>query len=98
MLCLLLIVTQVFLRSEKQEQEYIFNMINSDHGLWMRQDNDFLHFNHVSANGDIVGFARLAFDDHGDLQYAQYASRAEYSAEGIRAGLDAEKNPDDALS
>lgn len=73
-------------RSEKAEQEFIFNMIRSDNGLWMRQGNDFLHFNHVSSNGDISGFARFAFDDHGGLQYAQYASRAEYAADGAQPG------------
>lgn len=75
-------------RSEKAaEQEYIFDMINSrGHGLWLRQENDFLHFNHVSATGDITGFARFAFDDHSNLRYAQYASRAEYSAEGVQPG------------
>ncbi|MBK8287989.1 MAG: LPS export ABC transporter permease LptG [Cellvibrionales bacterium] len=76
-----------FLRSEEKEQEFIFDMIkDNDSGLWMRQENDFLHFNHVSANGDITGFARLAFDEHGELLYAQYASRAEYSADGISPG------------
>ena len=79
------------LRSEKQEQEYIFDMINSGNGLWMRQGNDFLHFNHVSATGDIVGFARLAFDDRGELQYAQYASRAEYSASTALPGWSLKK-------
>jgi lipopolysaccharide export system permease protein len=78
-------------RSEKAEQEFIFDMINSDHGLWMRQENDFLHFNHVSATGDITGFARFVFDDAGDLQYAQYASRAEYSAAGAQPGWNLKK-------
>jgi lipopolysaccharide export system permease protein len=52
----------------------------------MRQDNDFLHFNHVSASGNIFGFARFVFDDHGELQYAQYAPRAEYSADARGPG------------
>jgi lipopolysaccharide export system permease protein len=78
-------------RSEKKEQEFIFNMIRSDNGLWMRQKNDFLHFNHVSANGDITGFARFVFDDQGELQYAQYASRAKYSADAAQPGWDLKK-------
>ena len=80
------------LRSEKEEQEQVYSLINnSDRGLWMRQNNDFLHFNHVSANGDIFGFARLAFDDRGELQYAQYASHAEYSANGASRGWNLKK-------
>lgn len=78
-------------RSEKQEQEFIFNMIRSDNGLWMRQEKDFLHFNHVSANGDITGFARFVFNDHGELQYAQYASRAVYSADTTQPGWSLKK-------
>ncbi|HSC76330.1 MAG TPA: LPS export ABC transporter permease LptG [Pseudomonadales bacterium] len=78
-------------KSEKQEQEFIFNMIRGDNGLWMRQENDFLHFNHVSANGDITGFARFVFDDHGELQYAQYASRAKHSTDAARPGWSLKK-------
>lgn len=79
------------LRSEKQEQEFIFNMIRSDNGLWMRQGNDFLHFNHVSANGDITGFARFVFDENRELRYAQYASHAKYSTDAAQPGWNLKK-------
>jgi lipopolysaccharide export system permease protein len=78
-------------RSEKQEQEFIFNMIRSDNGLWMRQEKDFLHFNHVSGNGDITGFARFVFNDHGELEYAQYASRAVHSTDTAQPGWSLKK-------
>lgn len=75
-------------RSEKHERELVDSLIDSDHGFWMRQNNDFLHFNHVSARGDIFGFARFVFDDRGELQYAQYAPRAEYSKDVAQPGWD----------
>jgi len=75
-----------YLRAEKIEQEQVYNMIRSQHGLWMRQDNDFLHFNHVSASGEIFGFARLSFNDKGELQFAQYASSAEHVADSASPG------------
>jgi lipopolysaccharide export system permease protein len=80
-----------FLRAEKIEQDQVYNMIRSQHGLWMRQDNDFLHFNHVSASGEIFGFARLSFNDKGELQFAQYASSAEHKADSARPGWDLKK-------
>lgn len=63
-------------RAEKVEQEAIYNLIRSQHGLWMRQGNDFIHFNDVDANGNVYGFARLSFDERGELLFGQYASRA----------------------
>lgn len=66
------------LRVETAEVEQPFSLIDRDQGMWMRQGNDFLHFNHVTPQGEIFGFARLAFDGERQLQYAQYASRAEH--------------------
>ncbi|HQQ74929.1 MAG TPA: LPS export ABC transporter permease LptG [Pseudomonadales bacterium] len=74
------------MRTETFEKEQPYNLINSDNGLWMRQENDFLHFNHVTSTGEIYGFARLSFGAQGDLQYAQYASRAEHNGDKKNPG------------
>ena len=55
-------------------------------GLWLRQGNDFLHLAHVQPDGTVFGFARLAFDDSGSLQLAQYAARATHRDNGSQRG------------
>lgn len=74
------------LKSENAEQEMFFGLIDSSQGLWMRQDDDFLHFNNVTPKGEISGFARLVFSPAGELLYAQYAPRAEYVTDGSMPG------------
>jgi lipopolysaccharide export system permease protein len=74
-----------YFRAEKIEQDAPYNLIRSQRGVWMRDGNHFLHFNYVSAKGEIFGFARLAFDNHGELLFGQYAPQAVHNND--------EKNP-----
>ncbi len=69
------------LRTEAVQQQS-GSELDSRHGLWLRHNNDFLHFSHVLADGTIYGFSRLSFDASGELQYAQYAPRAQHTAGG----------------
>lgn len=78
-------------RSEQVDAEMPFNLIDSRSGMWLRQGNDFVHFNHVTAAGDIYGFSRIAFDDERSLRYAQYASRASRVSEAGRQGWQLDK-------
>ena len=80
-----------YFRAEKIEEDQSYNLIRSQHGLWMRKDNQFIHFNYVNANGEVFGFARFAFDSAGELKFAQYAPHAVHSGEAAVRGWKLEK-------
>ncbi|MEZ5538438.1 MAG: LPS export ABC transporter permease LptG [Pseudomonadales bacterium] len=73
-------------RAEKIEEDPLYNLIRSTHGLWLRQENQFVHFNYVNAQGDVFGFARFAFSDDGEMKFAQYAPRAVHKGDGTEPG------------
>lgn len=75
-----------YYRAEKIEEDPSYNLIRSQHGLWMRKDNQFIHFNYVNADGEVFGFARFAFDNKGELQFAQYAPHAVHNSESADPG------------
>ncbi len=66
----------LLLQAEENERGWF----DSGHGLWLRQDNDFLHFNRILPSGDIYGFARFAFSNKGELEQVQYSPHAIFEA------------------
>lgn len=80
-----------YFRAEKIEEDQAYNLIRSAHGLWMRKDNEFVHFNYVNADGEVFGFARFAFDRKGELQFAQYAPHAVHNSTAGEPGWQLEK-------
>lgn len=80
-----------YYRAEKIEEDQSYNLIRSAHGLWMRQDNEFIHFNYVNAEGEVFGFARFSFDNKGELKFAQYAPHAVHNHAATNAGWKLEK-------
>lgn len=66
------------LRTEAVQQQ-TSTTLDSKRGLWLRQDNDFLHFTHILPDGTLYGFSRISFNDQHELQYVQYASKGEYA-------------------
>ena len=51
-------------------------------GLWLRQDNDFLHFESISPDGQMRGFSRFQFKDGRSLSGVIFAPRASFSEGG----------------
>lgn len=80
------------LRTEAVEQQSTTNL-DSKHGLWLRQGNDFLHITHVLPDGTVFGFSRLAFNDNRELQSVQYANKGIYTkaSNGEAAGWKLER-------
>jgi lipopolysaccharide export system permease protein len=78
-------------RAQKIEADPAFNLIRSDRGLWLRENNQFIHLNYVSGKGEIFGFARFAFDAKGELQFAQYAPHAVHVSDTAQRGWQLEK-------
>lgn len=78
-------------RAQKIEEDQAYNLIRSERGLWLREGNQFIHLNYVSAQGEIFGFARFAFDNKGELQFAQYAPHAVHVSDAAQHGWKLEK-------
>lgn len=54
---------------------------SSKHGLWHRQENEFVHVNAVQPGGVLVGVTRYRFDDERQLVSASFARRAQYQSD-----------------
>lgn len=52
------------------------NALESRHGLWNRDGNEFMHINAVLPNGRLYGVTRYRFDDEGKLLAASFADTA----------------------
>ena len=50
--------------------------LESRHGLWNRDGNEFMHFNAVLPNGRLYGVTRYQFDDNGELTASSFAQTA----------------------
>jgi len=50
--------------------------LESRHGLWNRDGNEFMHFNAVLPNGRLYGVTRYQFDDNGQLTASSFAQTA----------------------
>ncbi len=55
--------------------------LESRHGLWNREGNEFMHFNAVLPNGKLYGVTRYKFDDEGQLETSSFADTAIYQRE-----------------
>lgn len=45
-------------------------------GTWLRDNHDFIHFNAITAQGDLLGLTRYQFDENRQLNRISYAERA----------------------
>lgn len=54
----------------------------SRYGLWHREGSDFIHFNAVQPNGELIGVSIFALDEQRHLRSALFARRAAYKNEG----------------
>jgi lipopolysaccharide export system permease protein len=54
----------------------------SRYGLWHREGSDFIHFNAVQPNGELIGVSIFALDEQRHLRSALFARRAAYQNEG----------------
>lgn len=57
-------------------------IMRSDYGYWLRQDNNFVHLNAVQPNGVLYGVTRLIFNDAHHLVESEFIDRAVYQGEG----------------
>ncbi len=55
--------------------------LESRHGLWNREGNEFMHFNAVLPNGRLYGVTRYQFDDKGQLTASSFAQTALYQGD-----------------
>ena len=58
--------------------------LGSRHGLWSREDNEFLHINAVLPNGRLYGVTRFRFDTEGHLQVSSFAQSAIFQGDHWR--------------
>lgn len=63
-------------RSEKLGQ--VNSALSSRDGLWNREQNEFMHFNRVQANGQLEGVTRYRFDENNQLISSSFAREAQY--------------------
>jgi lipopolysaccharide export system permease protein len=52
--------------------------LESRHGLWNREGDEFMHFNAVLPNGKLYGVTRYKFDGEGRLQSSSFSEAAIY--------------------
>ena len=52
--------------------------IHSQHGMWHREGQQFMHFNAVQPNGVLFGVSIFSFDDKRQLERNIFAERAHY--------------------
>jgi len=56
--------------------------LQSKHGIWHRQDNEFIHINAVDLEGTIYGVTRFKFDDMNRLMGTSFAEEGVFSGDG----------------
>ncbi len=52
--------------------------LQSERGLWFKEDNEYMHFNAVLPNGRLYGITRYRFDESGRLSQASFIRSAVY--------------------
>ena len=52
--------------------------LSSQEGLWNRENNEFMHFNRVQANGQLLGVTRYQFNASDELIASSFAQSAKY--------------------
>jgi len=55
--------------------------LESRHGLWNREGNEFMHFNAVLPNGKLFGVTRYQFTEEGQLKASSFARTAIYQGD-----------------
>lgn len=75
-------------------------IMRSDYGYWVRQDNEFIHINAVQPNGAIYGVTRLIFDATHQLIESQFVQRGIYQGSGtwVLQGVQGSKIGTDSVS
>lgn len=58
------------------------DILRSNYGYWLRQDDEFIHINAVQPNGAIYGVTRLVFNNEHRLVESQFVQRAIYQGDG----------------
>ncbi|SIT07162.1 LPS export ABC transporter permease LptG [Neptunomonas antarctica] len=56
--------------------------LGSQHGVWHREGNQFIHINVVQPNGKIRGITRYTFNDERQMQASSFAKSGLYTKEG----------------
>lgn len=56
--------------------------IQTDHGIWVRNNNEFIHIKQVLANGDLQQVIRYKFNTNLELQEVMHAVTARQTTEG----------------
>lgn len=56
--------------------------LRSEHGVWHREDNQFIHINAVEPGGKIHGITRYTFDERLQMVSASFAATGTYSEQG----------------
>lgn len=69
--------------SRKDVQQGDSLVMRSGGGYWVRQGNEFVHFNAVQPNGVLFGITRLIFDGNHHLLESQFAKRGIYQGDGL---------------
>ena len=67
----------------KGQREYLRKgelVLDSSSGLWVREGNEFMHFNAVFPGGVLFGVTRYQFSDKRNIEEASFASRATYNS------------------
>ncbi len=71
-------LTDQFAESRRAIAQGDTRALESRHGLWNREGDEFMHFNAVLPNGRLYGVTRYRFDDQGELRAASFARTAIY--------------------
>ena len=74
-------VTERIAQSEKAVARDGGDAAAAARGFWHREDDVFMHFNTVRANGDLHGVSLFRFDDDHWLEEALYAERGVYQGD-----------------
>jgi lipopolysaccharide export system permease protein len=56
--------------------------LQSKHGIWHRQDNQFIHINAVDLEGTIFGITRFDFDESNRLISTSFAEQGRFTGDG----------------
>jgi lipopolysaccharide export system permease protein len=56
--------------------------LGSQHGVWHREGNQFIHINVVQPNGKIRGITRYTFNDQRQMQASSFAKAGLYTKDG----------------
>ena len=79
------VVSPVFEGMAQQKKVIALSLgqaIQTDNGIWVRNNNEFIHIGQVLANGDLQQVTRYNFNENLELQEVMHAVTARQTAEG----------------